>query len=88
MIEQVVHLASVLPSFRFSDVTGGLHTRSEAATAFLAVLVMIRGRSLHASQAALFGEIELRGASSGEGATGLLGDGSDDFTNLSIRSLE
>lgn len=81
MIDHVLRLASALPSFRFSDVTGGFHTRSETAAAFLAVLVMIRGRSLDASQDALFGEIELRGVSSGEGAIGSLRDGSGDFIN-------
>ena len=81
MVERVVVFASVLPSFRFSDVTGELRTRSETATAFLAVLVMIRGRSLDASQEGLFGEIKLAGVSSPEVRAEALRDGTQDFIN-------
>jgi segregation and condensation protein A len=64
MIQRVSELASRAGSFRFTKVTEGYSTRTEVATAFLAVLVLVRGRSLDASQDGLFSEIELSGASS------------------------
>lgn len=59
MIGRVTRAASSLPSFRFRDLTCGFQSRSEVATAFLAVLVLIRGRSLEASQQGLFADIRL-----------------------------
>lgn len=81
MIKRVVHLGSVLPSFTFDDVARGLQTRSEKATAFLAVLVMVRNRSLDASQEGLFGEIQLARGSSGQEATTSCRDNGTEFVN-------
>lgn len=64
MIQRVSDLATRAGSFRFTSVTEGYTTRTEVATAFLAVLVLIRGRSLDASQDGLFTEIQLSGAAS------------------------
>jgi chromatin segregation and condensation protein Rec8/ScpA/Scc1 (kleisin family) len=64
MIQHVSELATRSSSFRFTAVTQGYTTRTEVATAFLAVLVLIRGRSLDASQDGLFNEIELSGVAS------------------------
>lgn len=59
MIDRVIDFASRGPAFRFSAVTDGYERRSEVATAFLAVLVLIRRQSLTASQDGLFGDIDL-----------------------------
>ena len=64
LIERVTQMASTLPAFNFSEVTCGFQSRSEVATAFLAVLVLIRGRSLDASQQGLFTDIRLASTSS------------------------
>lgn len=81
MIERVVLLGSALSSFTFSDVTRELQTRSEKATAFLAVLVMVRSRSLDASQEGLFGEIQLARGSSSEQTTGAFRHDDTEFVN-------
>lgn len=62
MIASITELASRAGSFRFSAVAGRYTSRTEVATAFLAILVLIRGHSLNASQDGLFGEIELSGS--------------------------
>lgn len=62
MISRIVDVSSRVGSFRFSSVTEDYASRSEVATAFLAILVLIRGRSLTAAQDGLFGEIELCGS--------------------------
>ncbi|HWV23861.1 MAG TPA: segregation/condensation protein A [Thermomicrobiales bacterium] len=59
MISRIAELATRAGSLRFSTITDEYVSRTEVATAFLAVLVLIRGRSLDASQDGLFGEIEL-----------------------------
>ena len=64
MIQRVSEMASRAGSFRFSLVTDGYSSRTEVATAFLAVLVLIRGRSLEGKQDGLFTEIQLTGAES------------------------
>lgn len=64
MIQRVSDLATQITGpFHFTRVTEGYTTRTEVATAFLAVLVLVRGRSLQASQDGLFGEIGLSPAS-------------------------
>ncbi len=45
---------------RFGQIVSGFHTRTDVATAFLAVLVLIRRQSIDASQGDLYGEIALR----------------------------
>jgi segregation and condensation protein A len=59
MIDRVLDLATSAPRIRFSRVMNEYQTRTEMATAFLAVLVLIRRRSMDAEQDGLFGEIEL-----------------------------
>lgn len=59
MLQRVSDIAARAGQFRFSTVTDGYASRTEVATAFLAVLVLIRGRALDAAQDSLFGEIEL-----------------------------
>lgn len=80
MIQRVSDLASRTGSFRFSLITEGYSSRTEVATAFLAVLVLIRGRSLDAEQDGLFAEIELTGATTIQ-KTGGLDDAGDAFIN-------
>jgi len=81
MIQRVSDLAAhIAGPFRFSRVTEGYTTRTEVATAFLAVLVLVRGRSLHASQDGLFGEISLTSVSNGGEAMDL-DDADDAFIN-------
>lgn len=59
MTDRVLDLLGSIPKLRFSQVTEGYQTRSETATAFLATLVLIRRRSVDASQGELFSEIML-----------------------------
>lgn len=59
MIDRVLESTLGRPRVRFSHVMRDYETRTEMATAFLAVLVLIRRRSMDASQDGLFGEIEL-----------------------------
>ena len=76
----VSRLADLVRSGRglaFNQYTADLQTRTEVATAFLAVLVLIRRGQVEASQAELFGEIALhKGLAVGD-------DGSteDEFVN-------
>lgn len=80
MIQRVSDLASRASTFRFTKVTEGYETRTEVATAFLAVLVLIRGRSLDASQDALFGDIQLSGTTDTSSSESLA-DVDDAFIN-------
>jgi segregation and condensation protein A len=82
MIERVTQAASSFPSFRFSDVTCGFRSRSEVATAFLAVLVLVRGRSLEASQQGLFADIKLAPTSAVDEGEGHLRDVEPGFVDL------
>ena len=59
MVDRVLAMTAGVPGIRFGHVTRDYRTRSERATAFLAVLVLIRRRALDASQDGLFGEIRL-----------------------------
>jgi chromatin segregation and condensation protein Rec8/ScpA/Scc1 (kleisin family) len=62
MIERLVGRLTVDRSIRFRDMLTPRSDRSEALTAFLAVLVLVRRRTIDADQADLFGEITLRPA--------------------------
>lgn len=60
--ELVVHVSECvdrLTHVRFSTVVQDYHCRTDVATAFLAVLVLVRGQSVAASQRDMFSEIEL-----------------------------
>jgi len=63
-LRAVVDLISALVSrtglVRFGSVVRHYQTRTEVATAFMAVLTLIRHQTLDASQAGLFGDISLR----------------------------
>lgn len=59
MTDRVLTLLGSLSVVRFSQVVDGYQTRSETATAFLATLVLIRRRSIDATQGDLFSEIML-----------------------------
>jgi segregation and condensation protein A len=82
MIERVTKAASSLPAFSFSEVTCGFQSRSEVATAFLAVLVLIRGRSLEASQQGLFADIRLASTSAVDEVEGHRRGVDPDFIDL------
>ena len=62
MIERVLDRLATAPTVRFGDVLTPGSDRTDALTAFLAVLVLVRRRVLDADQAELFGEITLRPA--------------------------
>lgn len=60
--ELIVHVADCvdrLTRVRFSTVLQDYHGRTDVATAFLAVLVLVRRQSIAASQGEVFGDIEL-----------------------------
>lgn len=59
VVERIANLVMRDRAVRFSDVIDGYETRTDVATAFLAVLVLIRRQSLHASQDGLFADISL-----------------------------
>ncbi|HWV34712.1 MAG TPA: ScpA family protein [Thermomicrobiales bacterium] len=60
MIERVIDLTAGRRPIAFSRVTADYRSRTDVATAFLAVLVLVRRRTLQASQPALFADIELQ----------------------------
>jgi segregation and condensation protein A len=59
MTDRVLDMIGHFPTLRFSQVIEGYGSRSETATAFLAMLVLIRRRSIDAEQSGLFQEISL-----------------------------
>lgn len=59
MTDRVLTLITRFPTLRFSQVVEGYGTRSETATAFLAMLVLIRRRAIDAEQSGLFQEISM-----------------------------
>jgi chromatin segregation and condensation protein Rec8/ScpA/Scc1 (kleisin family) len=80
MTDRVLEMVGRFPRLRFSQVVEGYGTRSETATAFLAMLVLIRRRSIDAAQAGLFEEISLSTATDSEAdAPGM--DVEDEFLN-------
>lgn len=77
--ELVVHVGECvdrLTRVRFSVLVEDYHGRTEVATAFLAVLVLVRRQSIAASQGDVFGEIQL--SQQGELATTDTGLGPED----------
>lgn len=79
MIERVLSLSAATSSLRFGHMTDGYRTRTERATAFLAVLVLIRRRAMDASQDGLFGEISLTRRD--DAADGTFDDAEPEFLN-------
>ncbi len=59
MVEQIVACSANAQSHLFTHVLAGCRTRSEMATAFLAVLILVRRQSIDAQQSTPFGEITL-----------------------------
>lgn len=59
MTERVLEAVNRLTKVSFHQATGEATTRTERATAFLAVLVLVRRHMMHADQDTLFGEITL-----------------------------
>ncbi len=79
-VDRVADLASRSTGIRFSQAVAEYRNRSEVATAFLAVLVLIRRQSISVAQGDLFGEIAL--SAGVEGAAANASDHDDDeFTN-------
>lgn len=60
MIARVVELTSRLTPVSFSSMTAEYRSRTDVATAFLAVLVLVRRQSLQATQGAIFDDIHLQ----------------------------
>jgi segregation and condensation protein A len=59
MIERVLRLTSRATPVSFSHLSASYNSRTDVATAFLAVLVLVRRHSLRAKQPYLFGDIDL-----------------------------
>jgi segregation and condensation protein A len=59
LVVRVAELVSLRPSVRFSQVVAEYRTRTEVATAFLAVLVLVRRQSIDVAQGDLFGDIAI-----------------------------
>lgn len=78
MLDRIVDMAASRPTFRFSKVVENSQSRSETATAFLAVLIMVRRGSLDATQDGLFGDIELARAAATVASDAESLDGADD----------
>jgi segregation and condensation protein A len=79
MIDRVVELTARLKPVSFNKITDEYQTRTEVATAFLAVLVLVRRRSLQATQGGLFAEITLQQDQSGDHINNT--DVDDEFLN-------
>lgn len=82
-LRQVVSLISDLVGrariVRFSTVVSDYRTRTEVATAFLAVLILVRRQSVDASQARLFGDISLESSPRSQARQQLNGAYDDHF---------
>lgn len=59
MVARILDLTAIGGNVVFSTVVSAYRSRTEVATAFLAVLVLIKRDSVDAGQSGLFGEIEL-----------------------------
>jgi segregation and condensation protein A len=82
MTDRVITLLTTVPTLRFSQVVEGYQSRSETATAFLALLVLIRRRSVDASQGDLFSEIEMtRARVDDPDSVDMQDDVDDEFSN-------
>lgn len=66
MTDRVLTAVANFTRINFHKVTEDATTRTERATAFLAVLVLVRRRVIDAEQAGLYGEIELTSGDSSE----------------------
>ncbi|MDQ3654352.1 MAG: hypothetical protein M3457_04640, partial [Chloroflexota bacterium] len=66
LVTRVAEIVSRSTEVRFSQIASGYRTRTEVATAFLAVLVLVRRQSVDAAQGDLFGDIALRPGAGGE----------------------
>ncbi len=78
VIDRVASMLVRAPSLRFSHVVAPFATRSEVATAFLAVLVMVRRGSITTSQGHLFSDFQLE---QGHGNGPEFETGIDEFIN-------
>jgi len=74
LVSRVAVLVSRSNELRFSQIVSGYQTRTEVATAFLAVLVLIRRQSVDAAQGDLFGDIALRSGAGDLASDPLLDD--------------
>lgn len=79
MTDRVLEAVSKVSRVNFHKVTEEATTRTERATAFLAVLVLVRRRMINVDQTRLFGEIELSGGDVAEQET--LQDMENEFVN-------
>lgn len=75
LVSRVADLVIQATDVRFSQVVSGYRTRTEVATAFLAVLVLIRRQSIEVAQGDLFGDIVLRPGAGDEAASAPTDDG-------------
>lgn len=78
LVTRVSEIVMRSTGVQFSQIVVDYRTRTEVATAFLAVLVLVRRRSVEVSQGDLFGDIALR---PGAGDTANLDDTDDEFTH-------
>jgi segregation and condensation protein A len=70
VVLRVSELVARATSIRFSAIVTDYRTRSEVATAFLAVLVLVRRQSIDVTQGELFGDIAISpGTAHDQGAT-------------------
>ncbi|MGB3305647.1 MAG: hypothetical protein WBA63_05645, partial [Thermomicrobiales bacterium] len=82
MIDRVIDLTARHRPVAFSRVTADYRSRTDVATAFLAVLVLVRRQSLQASQPALFADIELQHqVAAATDTMEITGDIDDEFLN-------
>ncbi|MDQ3524403.1 MAG: segregation/condensation protein A [Chloroflexota bacterium] len=59
-VAHILDLTSIGRSVLFSTVVSTYHSRTEVATAFLGILVLVKRESVDVGQSGMFGEIELR----------------------------
>ncbi len=79
LVTRVTEVVANSSNARFGQVVSGFQTRTDVATAFLAVLVLVRRQSVDATQGDLFGDIALRPGTGGEPTDSLADD--DAFVN-------
>lgn len=79
VVSRVAFLVSRSNEIRFSSVVSSYRTRTEVATAFLAVLVLVRRQAVAVAQGDLFGEIALHRDPRGNSFDSSLDDG--EFVN-------
>ncbi len=77
-IGRITGLLGTRPQVRFSDITSSMRLRTDVATAFLAVLVMVRRGSVLTRQDELFGDFRIE---PGPGDIAALDTAVDEFTN-------